>query len=275
MYGRYNFSEVWIGILSFSFKKVHSKRSSAKWRPFCLGLNVLILHGMMEVACMCHVFSEQVAQTTTAPGVVFSLISLIAKIQTWVGQIRFHRCYEKINQSDWTPLTHVSWLRDIMDLFHMHPANERRRYIVTSSLIGRVHTQNDTWVMRGGRLYSCYEKKNYWTCGFCHGRLKNGKRYSLNSGYVPLVMLCFMFFHKQLSIHPSHPSASPSIHIHPSIHPSKHLFIYTSMHPYTSIHPSCLQHWKPRVVMMMSTLSSLVTPEVVITTTSAATSDDS
>ena len=27
----------------------------------------------------------------------------------------------------------------------MHPANERRRYIVTSSLIGRVHTQSDPW----------------------------------------------------------------------------------------------------------------------------------
>ena len=180
---------------------------------------------------MCHVFSEQVAQTTTAPGVVFSLISLIPKIQTCVWLVRFHRCYEKINQSDWTHLTHVSWLRDIMDLFHMRPANERRRYIVTSSLIGRVHTQNDPRVMRGGRLYSCYKKKNnYWTCGFCHGRLKNGKRYSLNSGYVPLVMLCFMFFHKQLSIHPSHPSASPSIHIHPSIHPPIHPNTYSSIH---------------------------------------------
>ena len=27
----------------------------------------------------------------------------------------------------------------------MHPANERRRYIVTSSLIGWAHTQNDPW----------------------------------------------------------------------------------------------------------------------------------
>ena len=27
----------------------------------------------------------------------------------------------------------------------MGPANERRRYIVTSSLIGWVHTQNDRW----------------------------------------------------------------------------------------------------------------------------------
>ena len=36
-----NFSEILIGIQSFSFKKMRLKMSSAKWRPFCLGLNVL------------------------------------------------------------------------------------------------------------------------------------------------------------------------------------------------------------------------------------------
>ena len=37
-----NFNEISIGIQTFSFKKMHFKMSSAKWRPFCLGLNVLI-----------------------------------------------------------------------------------------------------------------------------------------------------------------------------------------------------------------------------------------
>ena len=36
-----NFNEILIGIQAFSFKKMHVKMSSAKWRPFCLGLNVL------------------------------------------------------------------------------------------------------------------------------------------------------------------------------------------------------------------------------------------
>ena len=36
-----NFSESLIGIQTFSFKKMHLNKSSAKWRPFCLGLNVL------------------------------------------------------------------------------------------------------------------------------------------------------------------------------------------------------------------------------------------
>ena len=36
-----HFSEISIGIQTFSFKKMHLKMSSAKWPPFCLGHNVL------------------------------------------------------------------------------------------------------------------------------------------------------------------------------------------------------------------------------------------
>ena len=36
-----NFSEILIGNQTFSFKKMHLKMSSAKWRPFYFGLNLL------------------------------------------------------------------------------------------------------------------------------------------------------------------------------------------------------------------------------------------
>ena len=36
-----NLSEILIEILTLSFQKMRFKASSAKWRPFCLGLNVL------------------------------------------------------------------------------------------------------------------------------------------------------------------------------------------------------------------------------------------
>ena len=39
-HSRTKFSEILIEIQTFSFKKMHLKTSSAKWRPFCLGLNV-------------------------------------------------------------------------------------------------------------------------------------------------------------------------------------------------------------------------------------------
>ena len=48
-----NFDEILIGIQTFSFKKTHLKMSSAKWRPFCLGLNVLISVGFIHIV---HVF---------------------------------------------------------------------------------------------------------------------------------------------------------------------------------------------------------------------------
>ena len=47
-----NFSEILIEILTFSFKKKRLKVSSAKRRPFCLGLNVLINVDSEYVTCI-------------------------------------------------------------------------------------------------------------------------------------------------------------------------------------------------------------------------------
>ena len=49
-----NFNEILIGIKIFSFKKMHLKMSSAKWCPFCLGLNVLIDHPYQGNRYMIH-----------------------------------------------------------------------------------------------------------------------------------------------------------------------------------------------------------------------------
>ena len=45
-----NFSEILIEILTFSFTKMGLKVSPAKWRPFCLGLNVLSNIPLLESA---------------------------------------------------------------------------------------------------------------------------------------------------------------------------------------------------------------------------------
>ena len=44
-----NFNEIWIEINTFSFKEMHLKMSSAKWRLFRLGLNVLKPKRRLEV----------------------------------------------------------------------------------------------------------------------------------------------------------------------------------------------------------------------------------
>ena len=46
-----NFSEILIRNQTFSLRKMHLKISSAKWRPFCLGLNVLTFWGLVIYIC--------------------------------------------------------------------------------------------------------------------------------------------------------------------------------------------------------------------------------
>ena len=51
-----NFSEILIKIYKFSVKKMHLKMSSGKWRPSCLGLNVIhkwcLIQSMEVVLCL-------------------------------------------------------------------------------------------------------------------------------------------------------------------------------------------------------------------------------
>ena len=47
-----NFSEILFEILIFSFKKIRLKVSSAKRRPFCLGLNELMHCGLVTVCVL-------------------------------------------------------------------------------------------------------------------------------------------------------------------------------------------------------------------------------
>ena len=51
---RTNFNEISIAIHTFPFKEIHLKMSSGKWRPFCLGLNVLCteIHWLCFQACV-------------------------------------------------------------------------------------------------------------------------------------------------------------------------------------------------------------------------------
>ena len=44
-----NISEIFMGIHTFSFKKLHLKMLLAKWQPFCFSLNMLIKRGKFDV----------------------------------------------------------------------------------------------------------------------------------------------------------------------------------------------------------------------------------
>ena len=55
-----NFSEILIEIRIFSFKKMHFKESSAKWRSCCLGLHVLSLYCLLLKPSAISYISEYV-----------------------------------------------------------------------------------------------------------------------------------------------------------------------------------------------------------------------
>ena len=80
-----NFSEILIGIQTFSFKKMHLKMSSARWRPFCLGLNVLTVIHSLDTSEHWQkwkaIVKQYFASTVEPPGKARK-VSL--KLQNWV-----------------------------------------------------------------------------------------------------------------------------------------------------------------------------------------------
>ena len=58
-----NFNEMLIEIHTFSFKKMHLKMASAKWRPFCLGLSVLKCNEFIRNLCLWSPRSASIVRT--------------------------------------------------------------------------------------------------------------------------------------------------------------------------------------------------------------------
>ena len=75
-----NFSEILIEIYTFSFKKMHLKMLSGKWRPFCLGLNVFlwpidVLYGLPILNIHYNdVIMTTIASQITSLTVVYSIV---------------------------------------------------------------------------------------------------------------------------------------------------------------------------------------------------------
>ena len=70
-----NFSEISIEIYTFSFKKMHLKMLSGKWRPCCLGLNVLMHWGLNKMVTILQmtlqIHSKQQAINSLRPSDAF------------------------------------------------------------------------------------------------------------------------------------------------------------------------------------------------------------
>ena len=87
-----NFSEILTEILTFSSKKMHLKVSSAKRRPFCLGLNVL----------------TDVATIHRVSTVIYG--SLQVKLMGIKRNCRIHRSYVRVYIFEQDCITLYKWL---------------------------------------------------------------------------------------------------------------------------------------------------------------------
>ena len=108
-----NFSEILMGNQTFSFMKMHLKMSSARWRPFYLGLSVLI-----GVLYLCPVFNSLSLRRNrchfansfkcTGPKMQFWQLFIISNIITqksfmgprifFIGPPMFHRSWTEDRQ---------------------------------------------------------------------------------------------------------------------------------------------------------------------------------
>ena len=79
-----NFNEILISIQTFSFKKMHLKMSSAKWRPFCLGLNVLnaCLIEEMDVPISYNQYGDCWLSKSRARASAYMVLTLFVKNKT-------------------------------------------------------------------------------------------------------------------------------------------------------------------------------------------------
>ena len=109
-----NFSEVLIEILTFSFKKMRLKVSSAKRRPFCLGLNVF-KHVMLSLMSTDHFH----CQVTGCCLVNFVGCYFIGDVQTFLNRdLRktaiFHQCKKKGSDILGT-MSVCRWIQTLLD----------------------------------------------------------------------------------------------------------------------------------------------------------------
>ena len=99
-----NFSEILIRIQTFSFKKMHLKMSSAKWRLFCLGLNEL-----MQKRCNCTALPMELRLFCIKPAMISHLISChLISTNLMPMKVITGKCIYTFEVKAWSPRGPVS-----------------------------------------------------------------------------------------------------------------------------------------------------------------------
>ena len=91
-----NFSEFLVEILMFSFKKMRLKVSSAKRRPFCLGLNELSQCWPRYMSLYYTTRPKRLKPWCQIPLYNITETSFNRKISQWIEKIRFSNCHASV-----------------------------------------------------------------------------------------------------------------------------------------------------------------------------------
>ena len=87
-----NFSEIGIGIQTFSMTKMHLKMSSAKWRPFFLGFNMLMNYNLTSSISTCifpgaNMIPQMTFLSLISQGGLFWHAIIPVSVTCWVFQL--------------------------------------------------------------------------------------------------------------------------------------------------------------------------------------------
>ena len=144
-----NISEIYIEILTFSFKKMRLKVSSAKWWPFCLGLNVLTHWGRVTHICVSNLTiigsdnglspgrRQAIIWTNAGILLIGPLGTIVSEIWTEIYSFLFKKMHLKMSSGKWLPfclglnvlrqgpvylVLSLSWL--LMTWWHKEPRHQ-------------------------------------------------------------------------------------------------------------------------------------------------------
>ena len=124
--------EILSEIRAFSFKKIHLKMSSEKWRPFCLGLNVL----SHQKDCECH--------SVESP----SMVDPQWNIWYWGSKWNLHTvCWSAVGcewgtASVYFGITYVCFIPSKLPVFAVEPQYLLQHFLFLSKVSFELHIQN-------------------------------------------------------------------------------------------------------------------------------------
>ena len=136
-----NFSEILIRIYIFSFKKMHLKLSSAKWRPFCLCVSVF-----MYIYVKSYHFSRQVLFSTVRQqirplcGVRSSQSHSTHHEQRQDHVIRGNHLYSSHSSGKWLSAWSIDWLIDWFLYFLLWKVLKEAFFFIKLALFTEAYT---------------------------------------------------------------------------------------------------------------------------------------